>query len=167
MGHFLLNWIWRKLDMFAGAIVIASLGMIASQGQAFFSQYLQRLGGHIDEARAHLETVKTGSRYEAMDESVRFELEADAAERVSDLQTAYSMILDSNVLARPFTFARHADPTIIAGTWSDFVPAIPLDSASLIYMAMGMILGFAVYELLKLTTLVFKHGSHRRRFRHR
>ncbi len=162
-----LSWIWRKLDMFAGAIVIASLGMIASQGQAFFFQYLQRLGGHIDEARAHLENVQTGSRYMAMDESIRMELEADAAFRVSDLQNAYSMILDANIFTRPFVFARHADPTIIAGTWTDFVPAIPLDSASLIYVFMGMSLGFALYEFLKLAALAFRHGSQRRRFRHR
>jgi len=162
-----VSWIWRKLDAFVGAVAIALAGVTASQGQAFVAQYIQRLGGHLDEAKAQLLSVQTGLRYELMSETVRAELETGAQMRVNDLQSAYDSIVGSDILTRPFAFFAHAESTIIAGTWHDFAPALPLDTVSIIYVFIGMILGFLIYELIKLPALVFRHNSHRRRFRPR
>ena len=162
-----MGWIWRKLDAFAGAALIGGAGIAASQGHAFLAQYVQRLGGHFDEAKAQLFNVQNGLRYKVMSETVRSELEAEAHARVNQLQAAYNAIADSNVFIRPFAFFTHAETTIVAGTWHDFVPALPLNATSVTYVIMGMILGFLFYEIIKLPILAVAHGPRRRRFRHR
>ena len=162
-----LEWIWRKLDAFAGAVVIAVAGIVASQGQTFIVQYIQRLGGHLDEATAQLLNVQTGLRYKLMSETVRKEIETDAQSRVDQLQGAYDAIVGANIFTRPFAFFGHAEPAIVAGTWHDFVPALPLDATTITYVIMGMILGFLFYEFIKLPVLAVTHGSHRRRFKRR
>ena len=162
-----LEWIWRKLDTFAGAVVIAVAGIAASQGQTFIVQYIQRLGGHLDEATAQLVNVQTGLRYKLMSEAVRKELEADAQARVDQLQSAYDAITGANIFTRPFAFFSHAEPTIVAGTWHDFVPALPFDATTITYVIMGMILGFLFYEFIKLPVLAVTHSSQRRRFKRR
>lgn len=162
-----MEWIWRKLDAFVGAVVIAVTGIAASQAQAFIAQYLQRLGGHLDEAKTQLLNVQTGLRYKEMSEPVRTEIEANALVRVESLQDAYDAITSANIFTRPFTFLGNAESAIVAGTWRDFVPALPLDAPSITYVFMGMILGFIIYEVMKLLIVEFTQGSHRRRFRHR
>lgn len=166
MEH-IVSWIWRKLDTFLSAVVMTLTGIIASQTQAFITQYLQRLGGHLDEAEAQFANIQTGSRYKLMDETVRVELKANAQSRIDDLQSAYDSIGGADIFMRPFSFFGHAEPAIVTGTWSGFTPALPLDMASIIYVLMGMILGFLVYELIKLPIFFFARRSDRRRFRHR
>ena len=73
-----MGWIWRTLDAFAGAAVIAVLGIAASESQAFIAQYLRRLGGHLGEAKAPLFNVQKGLRYKVMSETVRAELTDNA-----------------------------------------------------------------------------------------
>src|SRR5690606_35559404 len=99
---------------------IAVTGIAASQGQTFIVQYIQRLGGHLDEATSQLVSVQTGLRYKLMSGAVRAELEADAQARVDQLQSAYDAITGANIFTRPFAFFGHAEPSIVAGTWQDF-----------------------------------------------
>lgn len=162
-----MKWIWRKLDAFLGAVVIAATGVAASQGQTFIDQYVQRLGGHLDEGKTQLLSVQAGLRYKAMSEAARTELEANAQARIENLQSAYDAIVNANIFTRPIAFFGNAEPAIVAGTWRDFVPALPLDATSVTYVFMGMVLGFVIYEVMKIPILAFRHGSHRRRFRRR
>jgi len=162
-----LSWFWQKMDTFTAGIVIALSGAGASQGQAFVAQYIQRLGGHLDEAKAQLFNVQTGLRYKLMSETVRTELEAEANARVEQLQSAYDAISGSNVFTRPFAFFSHAETTIVSGTWRDFVPALPLDATSAFYVFLGMILGFIVYEIVKLPFAAAGQKSGRRKFKRR
>lgn len=162
-----MTWIWEKLDTFLGASVVASAGVAASQAQAFMVQYVQRLGGHLDEATSHLNNVQNGLRYKLMSDTVRKELETDASGRVADLQAAYHAIADANVLIKPFALLRHADPQMLAGTWHDFVPALPATLDGYAYVAMGMILGFILYEVVKLPMVILIEEPRRRKFRRR
>jgi len=161
-----LEWIAHKIDTFIAAIVIAVFAVAASQSQAFIVQYTQRLGGHLDEARAHLSQVQTGLRYRLMSDTVRGELETDAKHRTSELQAAYDSIAKANAFAKPIALIRHADPTMLRGTWRDFVPALPLSSESIVYVFVGMLLGFVIYELIK-APLVLISAPRRRKFRRR
>lgn len=162
-----MGWILRKLDAFAAAVVIAVTGAAASQGQAFIAQYIQRLGGHLDEAKAQLFNVQNGLRYRVMDETVRAELETEAQTRVADLQNAFDAIAGANVFTKPFAFFAHAEPTIVAGTWSNFVPALPLGAAAVMYVFVGMVAGFIVYEVVKMPFAAFSSAPKRRRFKKR
>ncbi|MBT5239982.1 MAG: DUF2937 family protein [Rhodospirillaceae bacterium] len=162
-----MDWLIQKLDMLIGAGLAAAAGMAASQVQAFINQYLQRLGGHLDEAKLNLDRIENGVRYQTMSNTVRQELEADASLRVNELQSAYDTISESGLLSRPFTFLNKADDGIIAGTLNDFVPALPLDTNALVYVCIGIVLALVAYEIIKLPiTLVFGQPR-RRKFRKR
>jgi hypothetical protein len=162
-----VDWILRKLDAFLGAAAIAVTGIAASQGQAFIVQYLQRLGGHLDEAKAQLANVQTGLRYKLMNESVRKELENEAQRRAAELQSAYDAIAHADIFTKPFALFRHADSTIMAGTWHDFVPALSLGAESVTYIIVGMVAGFIVYEVVKLPFVALLQEPRRRKFRRR
>jgi len=162
-----VTWVWHKLDTFIGAAVVAASGVAASQAQAFLVQYVQRLGGHLDEAKLNLANVQSGLRYRLMSDTVRKELETDASARVADLQNAYNAIAEANVVTKPFALLRHADSAMLAGTWRDFVPALPATADAIAYIIMAMILGFVLYELVKFPVLALIDEPRRRKFRRR
>ncbi len=162
-----MEWIGRKLDAFLGAMVVAAAAIAASQAHAFLIQYVQRLGGHLDEAKAHLDNVQHGLRYQLMSDTVRKELEDEASKRVAELQNAYHAIADADVVTKPFALLRHADPNMLAGTWHDFVPALPATTDSIFYIVIAMVLGFAVYEIVKLPVVLLLQEPRRRKFRRR
>jgi hypothetical protein len=130
-------------------------------------QYVQRLGGHLDEARAQLTNVQTGLRYKLMSDTVRGELQAEAQHRVDELQRAYESIARANVFAKPVALVRHADPTMLNGTWRDFVPALPMTPESVTYVIVGMVIGFLIYEVIKFPVLLILRDPRRRKFRRR
>ena len=161
-----VDWFFRKLDTFLGALVVAASGVAASQAQAFIVQYIQRLGGALDEANLVLNNVQHGLRYQLMSDTVRKELEADASRRVNELQSAHSAIADASVLAKPFQLLRHADPVMVAGTWRDFTPMLPANADGIAYIIVAMILGFVVYEIVKLPVVLLLEPR-QRKFRRR
>ena len=162
-----MSWLGEKVDSFLAAGLIAVCGIAGSQGQAFSVQYIQRLGGHLDEARDHLADVQTGLRYRVMGDTVRGELETAAKDRVAVLDRAYSKAKNANVLTRPIAILRYGEPSILAGTEKDFVPALPASRDGVIYTVFGMLLGFALYEFLRLPVLFILREPRRRKFRKR
>ncbi len=162
-----MTWIIRKLDMLIGAGLAAIAGMAASQVQAFIVQYVQRLGGHLDEALANLDRIRNGVRYQTMSDVVRRELETDAALRVDELRSAYDAISQSGVITRPFTFLSRADDAIVAGTLRDFVPAVPLDSSAIFYVLAGIVVALAAYEIVKFPFALILSQPRRRKFKKR
>ncbi len=162
-----MSYFGQKVDSFLAAALIAACGVAGSQGQAFAVQYIQRLGGHLDEAREHLADVQTGLRYRVMGDTVRGELETAAKDRVAVLDVAYSKAKNANVLTRPIAIIRYGEPSILAGTERDFVPALPASREGIIYTVFGMILGFVFYELLRLPVRAILHAPPRRKFRKR
>jgi hypothetical protein len=160
-------WVWDKLDTFLGAAAVAASGVAASQAQAFVVQYVQRLGGHLDEAKIHLANVQNGLRYRLMSDTVRKELHTEASARVADLQNAYTAIADANLVVKPFALLRHGDAAMLAGTWRDFVPALPATADAIAYIIIAMILGFVLYELVKFPVVALIEEPRRRKFRRR
>ena len=162
-----MEWIGRKLDGFVAAIFVALAAIASSQAQAFFVQYVQRLGGHLDEARAQLTNVETGLRYKLMSDAVRGEAVAEARHRVDQLQRTYDSFTQANLFTKPVALIRHADTTMLAGTWHDFVPSLPTTAESIIYVIVGMVLGFALYEIVKIPLMALLREPRRRKFRRR
>lgn len=145
-----MAWLTRKLDSIAGAVFAAVGGVSCSQVQAFMHQYLQRLGGHLDEARRHLTEVTQDERYRSLDETARQSLIDAAQQRTAEIQLAYDALRNADALFKPVAFLQHLDPELALRVFPDFQPALPLDAASLSYAAAGFLLGLALYELLKL-----------------
>ena len=121
-----MSWIARKLDTLTGAVFAAIGGILTTQLPAFIHQYLQRLGGHLDEARR-----------------------STADLRLAELQSAYDALRGADALRQPFVFFRQIDIEIARRVFSDFHAALPFDTISLIYGAAGLLVGLAVYEIVK------------------
>jgi hypothetical protein len=162
-----MSWLWSKIDAFLAAAAIAAMGVAGAQGQAFMVQYMQRLAGQLDQARAHFADVQTGLRYRVMGDAVRAELEAAARARVTSLERAYGAVKAANVLTRPVAMLRNLESDALAGTERSFVPALPLSAEAVAYTLAGMICGFALYEIVKLPVVAIARGPRRRKFRKR
>jgi hypothetical protein len=140
--------------------VLCVVGAVAfSQMPEFMQQYLQRLGGHLDEARRHLaryQKIADDTHVTLAELATRFNGSMDAATakvggvitdtaaRVHELEAAQAAIQHAGIFGRPFAFLRHADLEIARGTWSIFKPAVPTTVEGALYAAAGIVvlLGF-------------------------
>ncbi|WP_170294975.1 DUF2937 family protein [Roseospira navarrensis] len=153
------GWMLRKLDSLAGAVVAAAGGVAASQWREFLQQYLQRLGGHVDEARLNRDHLT--SLYEvagAAEKPVVADMLADGEARVAALMEALRQLTDAGAVMQPVVFVRTLDPMIAQATLERFQPAVPLDTASLLWAGAGMVLALMLYELVKATLWVVARG---------
>lgn len=143
-----MSWLLRKIDSLIGTAVAATTGLAASQAQAFSAAYLQRLGGHIDEARLTLEKIRASDYAGPLPVDVQAALVSATERRIDQLAHAYDAIMAADPLWRPLVLIRDADLTIAKAAFANFQPALPLDSASLISALVGMALGWLAYDLV-------------------
>ena len=103
---------------------------VFSQAPEFFQQYLQRLGG-------------------ALDELTRMNLQVPAAEaRVASLTAARDALQGADALSRPYDFASHLQPDIALGALAAFRPALPLTPEGFVYAVLGLVFGVALVNLM-------------------
>ena len=136
--------------------------VLFSQLPEFMQQYLQRLGGHLDEARLQLDRLREAAARSGMtlDQLVSGasrnpDPSADrlagmvrsSIARVDELSAAESAIRHASIWAKPFVFAAHLDLGIAKATWSIFRPAVPTTAEGLVYAAAGMAAVLAAYHL--------------------
>jgi hypothetical protein len=142
--------------------VLCVLGAVLfSQGPEFMQQYLQRLGGHLDEARRQLALFQKTAREAglSLEEFIQRTaasaepsvaklagLMTESAERVAALQTAHDALLHASLWARPFVFLRHLDVPIAKATAIVFQPAVPTTAEGLLYAFAGMLVMLALYH---------------------
>jgi hypothetical protein len=141
--------------------VLGALGL--SQAPEFFQQYLQRLGGHLDEARRQLASYEAVARQsgitlqQLIDTTKAQTAEpvarlggviADAQARVESLASAEAALRAASVWERPFVFLSHVDQGIAARTWEVFKPAVPVTAEGFVYAAVGMLLALVLYQLV-------------------
>lgn len=153
--------------------------VLFAQTPEFMQQYLQRLGGHLDEARRHL------AQFQRVAEQSGLTLErlivqtsanadqavarlggvmSDAVTRVQELETAQHAIQTASLWQRPFVFLQQLDPAIARATWHIYQPAVPTTIEGLIYAAIGMFLLLGFYQLAVRYPAV-RIAEHRRRRR--
>lgn len=145
-----MGWIANKLDSLAGTIIAVVTGVTSLQVPAFMHAYLQRLGGHLDEARLGLAAIKSGQVGSSIDEAVlRERLTIASQERVAYLETAQSAITDAGPFTKPVSFVAHMDNDIALATLHAFTPSLPLDVPSLVFAMVGIILGWLVWAAIK------------------
>lgn len=143
--------------------ILCVLGAVAfSQFPEFVQQYLQRLEGHLDEARLQLANFSRVAQQAGMsladfEASLRHSAQASSAamadaiaslsDRVEALASADSALRSCSALTRPFVFLAHLDPGIARATWGIFRPAVPTTAEGLAYAVAGMVAALAVYHL--------------------
>jgi hypothetical protein len=134
--------------------------VIFSQAPEFMQQYLQRLGGHLDEARRQLAQFKkiaaqSGISMEQFIAQTNANSDvavaklggvmSDAGERVEQLETAQAAIANASPLERPFAFFQHVDAEIANATWAIYKPAVPTTIEGLLYALLGMAVLLGLY----------------------
>lgn len=144
--------------------VVCVLGaVLCAQAPEFFQQYLQRLGGHLDEARRQFAAFEQAARC-AGKPWTQFVADTltnpdaglaklgatmhDTAGRVGELAAAQSALLDASVWSRPWAFFAHLDAGIAHATASVFRPAVPTTAEGAVYAAIGMGVAFGLWEVL-------------------
>jgi len=151
------------LRLFDGIIdrILCVLGAVLfSQGPEFMQQYLQRLGGHLDEARRQLALFQhtaaqaglsldqfisqTGANPDASVARLGG-IMTDAVERVSTLQLAHDALMHAPLWERPFVFVRHLDLAIARATGAVYQPAVPTTAEGLLYALAGMLVFLTLY----------------------
>ena len=143
-----MRWAWAKILTLIGAAIAALGAASAAQGPAFVQAYLQRLGGHIDEARRTLREISGGDAARIVgDGETRDQLVGAFAERLSNLEASRSAIEGASPLWRPVTLALHGDRDIASAAAEAFTPAMPFDATSLIYAFIGLLIGWSIWEL--------------------
>lgn len=161
-----MEWFWRKFDVLIAAVFVAAGAIGASQGHAFMTQYQERLSRDLEQARARVNEVKTGLRYKLMSDVVRTELETTAQTRFDQLNIAHTAIASSGVILKPYALLRHREPERMAETERGFVPRTPRDAGGIFYTALGALLSFVLYEILKFPVM-FVAEPRQRKFRRR
>jgi hypothetical protein len=135
--------------------------VLFSQLPEFIQQYLQRLGGHLDEARRQLEQFRAVAAQSdlSLDQLIARSLGSgeptvaqlgrviqETMARVDALAAADAAIRQASMLSRPFVFLRHLDFSIVHATWMIFKPAVPTTVEGLFYSACGVLLALAFYH---------------------
>ncbi len=138
-----------------GLAAIVGAGGLA-QFPAFFQQYLQRLGGMLDQARLDVarllkDAQSQGQTLEAYLNELRAtgsnaaagtaDRELARVDTVNDLESAYNALTLSGPLERPLAFVRNFDPMVAEETMKAFEPAVPATAEALIYAGFGMLIG--------------------------
>ncbi|MCW5751979.1 MAG: DUF2937 family protein [Alphaproteobacteria bacterium] len=118
-------------DVLLGAMACIWAALF-SQVPAFLQQYLQRLGGHLDEARRLREQAP------------------HLLTRIDELRMAHDSLLMAEPLARPFVAVRHLQKDIALRALEFFQPALPLTLEGLMYAGAGMVFAVLVFNLLSL-----------------
>lgn len=154
-----MGWVARKFDNLGSACCGAGGGMGLSQAPAFTQAYLQRLGGHLDEARRTLGMIERGEWLQRLGIDDRRQAIEEFGARVSQLEQAFWAISEAPPLLQPLVMLQHADNEIARRAWEHFTPAIPIDAPSLVYTGIGIVLALVVYELLKSPAALFRRKT--------
>jgi len=136
--------------------------VLFSQLPEFVQQYIQRLEGHLDEARLQVERFRDAASRSGMtlDQLVSGASQNPdpamgrlgsvvrlAVARVNELGGADDALRHASAWSRPFVFAAHVDWQIARATWVIYRPAVPTTAEGLAYACAGIVLALAAYHL--------------------
>lgn len=162
--HLIMRWL--KPLFSAGATLVDRIlcvlgAVLFSQAPEFMQQYLQRLGGHLAEARrqfAQFEEIAKQAGKNVHELATQYAANADPAVvsmgklvndaelRMNTLASAEAALRDASVWTRPFVFLRDLDWEIARGTGGIFKPAVPTTLEGLLYGLIGVIVILALYH---------------------
>lgn len=153
--------------------VIAVLGaVIFAQFPQFISQYIQRMGGHVDELTRIISQYKKAAEVsgKTLESYIQFHLTATIpdyvnsgkimeanVERYNDLKSALNDLVSSTGYTKFFIFVKEIDSNIFKAAMDNFSPGIPTSIEGAVYAGCGLIMGWLLYAgIKKLIQLPFK-----------
>ena len=140
--------------------IAAAIGAVVfAQFPEFYQQYLQRLGGRLDQAKLDVERIMEdaatlGRTLEAYMQELlasgtsaarlAAKRELERMDNASELEGAYEALSQAGPFERPFAFARHVDPDLLQETVAIFEPAVPATLEGVLYAGLGILAGLLV-----------------------
>ncbi len=139
---------------------VAALGALGfTQFPSFYQQYLQRLGGRLDQTR--IEVGRLSADAESLGSDVESYLaglaasgteearlsalrEADRLDSLVALESAYRALVSAGPLERPLAFAEHFDMVLAQDALAIFEPGVPATAEALVYGAVGAVTALVV-----------------------
>lgn len=141
-----------------GLAAIVGAGF-TSQFPEFYQQYLQRLGGRLDQAllqearifdAAQSQGLSVGEYVERFLQSEDPVFRAEGVllqETLADAETLRGALIElasASPLERPFAFLENVDSGLFRATLDAYVPAMPVSVEGFTYAAVGMLLGLVL-----------------------
>ncbi len=149
--------------LFNGLSGVAGAGSL-SQFPTYYQQYLQRLGGRVDQAQIQVTRIEAAAREEGMTLAQyieKFSSSADSTyqlqgtvlrEEVADLdrlRNAVEALTQAPPIERPFRLLQHMDADTARTALNDFALGVPLTTEGFVYAGIGLILGMMFLAILK------------------
>lgn len=145
--------------------ICAVIGAAAfAQFPSYLAQYLQRLGGHRDEAARHIEKYREiaaeagmtiqeyAGRLASSGDDVIMKTGRKIVEdvdRLDALSRALQELQSAPAYNKFFLFIKNIDFDIARAAWSDFTPGLPLTPEGAAYAAAGVVAGMLLYFIVK------------------
>lgn len=135
-----------------------------SQFPAFFQQYTQRLAGHVAELSHQLrelqhmalqvgktlpEYIHKFSSHQDLEIAQQGAWMLNMVDRHLRLSDAMAHLSNAEIWARPYVFAKHAQWDIVQGTMADFQPGLHFTLEGLVYVVVGMCVGYSIYAVVR------------------
>lgn len=148
-------------------------GAAASQFPEFSQQYLQRLGGAVDELSRVVQGFDADaadlglSRSQALVElaqsgaigAARAETMAETLTRLARLQADQAALEGLDTVQRVFNLRHFSDPELLQAVWGSYAPAVPLTASGAGFTFAGLLAGLcAVSTLALLLRVLFRRG---------
>ena len=149
--------------LFNGLSGVAGAGSL-SQFPTYYQQYLQRLGGRVDQAQIQVARIEAAAREEGMTLAQYIEKFASSAdttyqqqgtvlrEEVADLdrlRNAVDALTQAPPIERPWRLLQHMDADTARTALNDFALGLPLTTEGFVYAGIGLILGMIILAILK------------------
>ena len=154
---------FTAIEGFLDRLVCVLGAVVCAQAPEFFQQYLQRLGGHLDEANRQLAAFEQAAQ-SAGKPWAQFVADTlgnpdaglarlgatmrDTASRVDELAAAQTALLHASAWSRPWAFLAHLDAAIAQATAAIFKPAVPTTVEGAIYAGIGVAVAFGLWHFL-------------------
>ncbi len=163
MKRYLFYPFWALESLFDRALAIVG-SITLAQFPQFYGQYLQRLGGHLDEARRIVtEYSETATSFNlSLQEYISIHLTAsnpvlqstgtiinNSMARLADLENSFQALDNGTLFNRWWLFLKNLDPAIFSQTCSQYTPGLPLTIESLIYALAGLLITWGIYQGIK------------------
>ena len=145
-----MSWLTRRLDHLGSAAAGGIGGIMFSQAPAFTHAYLQRLGGHIDEARRTIDKLASGDVLPWLNGEARARAVAELTQRLTELEQLRQAVVETPPMLRPIMLLRQAEWSIAQAAAGDFAPAIPIDPASIVWTLAGVVVAALFWDSARL-----------------
>lgn len=154
------NMITGILDRIFGVIG----ALLFAQFPQYYSQYIQRLSGHVQEAKIALQRYIQAAQslgltlQEYVDHHLVSQEEIytssgevilEIIDRFYFLENSLHILQNATPLNRWFLFIRNVDWEIANHTWQEFTPGVPTTPEGIIYALVGLFLGWSIFQLLR------------------